>query len=461
VTLPGRFLPSDVGRLTARWWRFPRHLRAVESQAMRLVDDPEYNRAVVSLAVRHGKSSYCSWAFPVWYLLTHPNRKIILASYDKKHANEWAVKVRNTIAAYGRRLTGVGLGDVQTQEYFTLAPPHTGELRTTSPGSGVAGKGAHLIIPDDLIKDAKEAANPSRRHALTTWVNSELLTRLEPGGKVLAVLSRRHVDDQVGRWLAQNPELEPSERWHELRLPALALEDDPLGRAPGEALWPERFSVERLLKIKRRYELDGQSWLFDSLYQQDPRGDSTLIEWPEAYFDGIGYDELPAFTPRLRVLALDPSKGARDRTGDYSAWSDVTLAPDASLWVYPHLKLMPTESVEDYTVELLSRRRYDAVIGECNNFQETVIDNVVKKCRAKGVPCPMHKKTNLEDKKVRIRLGVGPLLAQHRVRICAQSPSYRLALAQMREFPTGAHEDFPDSLNLAVDLIEYLLTGRR
>lgn len=456
-----RLLPSTVGKLTARWWRFPGHLRALESQVMRLVDEPDYNRLVVAIPVRHGKSSFCSWAFPAWYLLTHPNRKIILASYEKKHANEWAVKVRNTIAAYGSRLTGVTLGDVQTQEFFTLAPPYSGELRTASPGSGVAGKGADLIIPDDLIKDAREAANPARRHAMMTWVNSELLTRLEPAGKVLAVMSRRHVDDQLGRWVAQNAELEPADRWHDFTLPALAHEGDPLGRRPGEALWPERFSVERLLRIKRRYEVDNQSWLFESLYQQDPRGDSTLIEWPDSYFAGIGYDDLPPGLPvRFRLLALDPSKGSDSKTGDYSAWADVTVDSRMGLWCYPHLQVIPAEAVEDYTVELLARNHYHALVVECNGFQELIADNVIRKCRARGVACPMHKRTSTENKQVRIRLGLGPMLAQGRVRLCARSPSYRLALSQLREFPTAAHDDWPDSLTLALDLLGYLLSGR-
>jgi hypothetical protein len=72
----------------------------------------------------------------------------------------------------------------------------------------------------------------------------------------------------------------------------------------------------------------------------------------------------------------------------------------------------------------------------------------------------MHKKTSTENKVVRIRLGVGPLLAQKRLRIKAGSLSAKLAIAQMKEFPTAAHDDFPDSLNLGLDLVDYLLTGK-
>jgi hypothetical protein len=454
-----RLLPSLLGAKTLRHWRFPCHLRTLEQHCLRLADDPTYNRLVVEIPVRHGKSWYCSWMLPAWYLLTRPSRRVILASYEKEFANEWAVKVQHTIEQYGERLTGVSLGGIRKQEHFTLAAPYAGELRTASPGSGVAGKGADLIVMDDLVKDARKAASASQRHALSTWVNSELMTRLEPDGKAMAVMSRRHPDDQSGRFLAQNPELPPHLQWHRLHMSAIG-ED-------GAALWPARWPLSRLLEIKRDYELAGQSYLWSCLYDNDPRGDSTMIEWPEDYFADLpgrpfSYDELPPDLPvKWRLLSLDPSKGKGSRRGDYSAWCDVTVDKQATMWVHPHLKVIPTEAVEDYSVELLSRNRYDAFVCECNGFQEVVADNIARKASAKGVHCPLFRKTSTEDKEVRLRLGLGPLFDQRRVRMCARSTSYRLALAQLREFPTASHDDFPDSLNLACDLINYLLTGRR
>lgn len=455
-----RLLPSTVGRRCVRGFAFPEHLQALERHCLRLIDDPDYNRLIVEMPIRHGKSWYCSHAFAAWYLLTRPSHQVIIATYGRDFSGEWARKIQNTIRDYGRRLTGVTLGRVSRQDHTTFTNLMKGNseggcLRTASPGSGIAGKGAHLIIADDLVKDMREAANPSRRNALTTWVNSELLARLEPGGKVLAVMSRRHPDDQSGRWLSQNAELPPRSQWHRLTMPAI---DD-----AGRALWPERWPVEQLRDVERRYELDGQSYLWHSLYQQDPRENATLMEWPEHYWAAVGYDELPPNLPaRFRLLSLDPSKGAGDRTGDYSAWSDVTVdaTPAMGLWVQPHLHVLSTEAVEDYTVELLRRNGYHALVVECNGFQELIADNVLRKCLALGIACPLFKRTSTENKEVRIRLGLGPPLAQGRVRLCSRSPSYRLALSQLREFPSASHDDFPDSLNLCLDLLDYLLSGR-
>lgn len=459
-----RFLPSTLGKRTVRGFKFPRHLQILEESCLRLIDDPSFNRLIIEMPVRHGKSWFCSHVFPAWYLLTRPRRQVIIATYGKDFSNEWSRKVQGTIRDYGRRLTGVALGDRVRQDHATLAAPYGGQLRTAAPGAGVAGKPADLLCLDDLVKDMREVASPARRHTLSTWVNSELLPRLEPDGKVLAVMSRRHPDDQSGRWLAQNPELPPHQQWHRITMPAIDEE--------GRALWPERWPVDKLLDIKRRYELDGQSYLWSSLYQQDPTADSTLIEWPEWYFSDtfdarcranpFTYDTLPPdLVQRWRLLSLDPSKGTQSKTGDCSAWSDGVVDASARLWVVPHLAVLPTEAVEDYTVELLSRSRYDALVVECNGFQEVIANNIAAKCRARGVACPLHKKTSTENKEVRIRLGLGPLFDQRRVRLCARSTSFRLALSQLKEFPTAAHDDFPDSLNLLVDLIEYMLTGRK
>lgn len=451
-----RLLPSDVGRLCMRNWRFPRHLQRLEAECLRLLDDPECNRLLVSQPMRHGKSFYAVWAFVVAYLLSRPSHQVIIATYGKSFSGEWSRKIQNTIRDYGRRLTGVTLGRTKREDFADFAVANGdgggGTLRTASPGTAIAGKGAHLIVADDLVRDMKEAASPSRRNALTTWVNSELLSRLEPGGKVLSIMSRRHPDDQLGRWLAQNPELPPHEQWHQLTMPAIDGE--------GNALWPERFPLSKLLDIKRRYELDGQSYLWSCLYQQDPRGDNSLIEWPESYFAGIEYDELPPDLPRrFRLLSLDPSKGAGDRTGDYSAWCDALVDGTArmGLWVEPHLHVLSTEAVEDYTVGLLARNHYDALVVECNGFQELIADNVVRKCQAKGVRCPLYKRTSTENKEVRIRLGLGPPLAQGRMRLCSRSPSCRLALNQLREFPSASHDDFPDAADLCLGLLDYLL----
>lgn len=451
---PGNlFLPSTLARLTVRDWQFPPHLQALERACLRLLTDPTCNRLIVEMPVRHGKSHYCSWILPAWFLLLWPDRQVILSTYQSTFAAEWSHRVQGTVRDYGPQLTGAGLGEIRRRDRWTTNAAGGG-FRTSSPGSGVAGKGADLIIADDLVKDQKEVGNPARRHSLDTWCNAELLARLEPQGKVLVVMSRRHPDDQSGRFLAQNTDLPPAQRWHVIRMPAISEE--------GSALWPDRYSLEQLLAIKRRYELAGMSYLWSCLFQQDPTGDTSLVEWPAAWFDGLLYDELPPGLPiRWRLLTLDPSKGKDAKRGDYSSWSDLTVDGQGTRWVTPTLLVAPTSQIEEHTVELLRAIPYDALLVECNGFQEAVADNIVARAQASGVRCPLLKHYSSENKTVRIRLDLTPQLAQGRIRINGRSPQAALALGQLREFPTASHDDFPDSLSMGERLIRWLESGQQ
>jgi hypothetical protein len=75
------------------------------------------------------------------------------------------------------------------------------------------------------------------------------------------IQTRWHILDLAGELLARNPN-----HWREIRFPALAEFNDPLGRQPGKALCPERFGEEELHKIK---ETMG-TMMFSALYQQNP-----------------------------------------------------------------------------------------------------------------------------------------------------------------------------------------------
>jgi len=267
-------------------------------------------------------------------------------------------------------------------------------------------------------------------------------------------MSRRHPDDLSGAQQALNDDLPANDKWHVIKIPAI--------NEQGEALWPERYPLSKLNDIKQGYEVAGQSYLWESLYQQNPTADSLSLEWPDVYFTSILCDELPPEqTVRLRVLSVDPSKGSNAKTGDYCGIADTRLCHDRHIFIDPTLKRMPSAHIESTVVEMLRRQRYDGVVIESNGFQDIIARNILSMCHREGIHCPMFTVTSTSDKVVRIRLGLTPLLHQKRLHIWSGSTSSRLAVSQLREFPSGAHDDFPDSLNMAIDLIDQLLTGKQ
>lgn len=89
-----------------------------------------------------------------------------------------------------------------------------------------------------------------------------------PAGDFVAHgMTVHNCDDLAGRLLRAQEE--GGDKWEVVRLPALAEENDPLGRAPGEALCPALFTRETLERTKIRV---GSYW-WNALYQQRPSPD--------------------------------------------------------------------------------------------------------------------------------------------------------------------------------------------
>lgn len=234
-------------------------------------------RLIVSMPPRHGKSELVSKYFPVWFLGTFPDDRIILASYEADFAASWGAKARDLMESIGLELWGLRVRpDARAANHWNLVG-HLGGMDTAGVGGPLTGKGAKVLLIDDPVKNDKEAMSATYREAAWNWATATAYTRLEPGGSVVLIMTRWHEDDLVGRFLRQWRD-EGGEPWEVLELPALAGEDDPLGRQPGEPLWPERFDRAALEKIRTTL---GAYW-WSALYQQRPQPAGGTIfkrEW--------------------------------------------------------------------------------------------------------------------------------------------------------------------------------------
>jgi predicted phage terminase large subunit-like protein len=270
-----------------------------------------------------------------------PQERIISVSYGSELSETWGRRVRNL------------LGDPSFAEIFPnckLSPDSAavyrfetsrgGEYSATGRGGPITGKGASLLILDDLIKDSSEANSEATNKATIDWLQSTALTRLTPNGRVLAIGTRWSEKDPLG-WLLQQRGFEV------LRLPAFAEEDDPLGRDPGEALWPTRYPVSTLDEIRA----DIGSRNFQVLYQGNPSAAEGTIfkrEWfrhyqqpPEKY---------------LRVIQSWDTAFKTGATNDYSVCATIGETANGFYLLhlyrakveFPELKRMVTELAEQW-----------------------------------------------------------------------------------------------------------------
>jgi predicted phage terminase large subunit-like protein len=245
-------------------WILARHLELL-NQKLLDVALGRTRRLIISMPPRHGKSEATSKYFPAWYLGRFPDRRIILASYESDFAASWGRKVRDLIDTHGPEFFGVKVrADSSAANRWDL-DSHEGGMVTAGVGGPIVGRGANILVLDDPIKNAEESNSPVIRQRHRDWWRSTAYTRLEPDGAAIVMCTRWNEEDLPG-WLIAEVSTGDGEPWDVLNLPALAEENDPLGRAPGEALWPERFSVERLNEIHKSL---GSYW-FAALYQQRP-----------------------------------------------------------------------------------------------------------------------------------------------------------------------------------------------
>jgi predicted phage terminase large subunit-like protein len=226
--------------------------------------------------------------------------------------------------------------------------------------------------------------------------------------------------------------------------------------AGADLLWPDEEDLYTLMCMR----VEGGRTAFEREKQNVPIN-PDLCEWPEEYFDRpIWFDEWPAEL-QLRVIALDPSKGADARTGDDSAFVLLGVDRAGVLYVEADLARRPAPQIVADGVEHCRRFRADVLAIETNQFQELFAGEFATAFAAHGLlQTPIEPLENTTNKLVRIRR-LGPLLSQRHLRFKTHSRGTQRLVEQLRAFPIGDHDDGPDALEMAVRLAGGWLAAKR
>lgn len=218
---------------------------------------------------RHGKSETISRLFTAYYLYRHPERWVGVNSYGASLAYTLSRSARDNVRRAGVELSVEGVEQWETTE--------GGGLWAAGVGGPITGKGFHLGVIDDPIKNAEESNSLTVRENHKDWYRSTFGTREEPGAAIVIVLTRWNEDDLAG-WLlgTEKDDDEDSEQWTILSMEAIKTDMPPSfpanctliddDRQVGEALCPERYDADKLRKREKR--LGNRYW--SALYQQNP-----------------------------------------------------------------------------------------------------------------------------------------------------------------------------------------------
>jgi predicted phage terminase large subunit-like protein len=446
-------------------------------------------RLMLLMPPRHGKSELASRMFPAWHLGRHPDHEIIACSYNVSLAMTFSKKVKEVLEdpSYQNVFATRLHPDNRSAEEWTVHNDRGGYV-AAGVGGGITGKGAHVLIIDDPIKNAQEADSPDVRETLWDWYGSTAYTRLAPGGGVLVIQTWWHDDDLAGRLQIAARDDEEADQFEVVKYPAIAEDDEYLElatdqivygstivdelaalsvpervalamtgscqshrrlRNKGDALHPARYDTTKLNRIKKN--LQPRHW--SALYQQNPVPDDG------AYFtkDQFKRGSIPHVKAANVFIAFDFAITEK-KQNDYTVGTVGLQDDNDLLHVAETIRFKSSDAF--FIVESildLCQRWYSPtlLLGlEDGQIYKAMASLLRKRMRERKFYPSIVLLTPITDKMARARPLQGRM-QQGMVSFNSQGDWYDTVRQEMLRFPAGVHDDCVDSLawmaNLAIN----------
>jgi len=255
----------------------------------------EIKKLLIFAPPQHGKSELTTRRLPAYLLGRNPALKIAIISYAKDLAMSFNRDIQRIIDdhSYKEIFPGTVLnrsnvvssakqGFLRNNTMFETVP-HKGSVRTVGVEGTLTGYPVDIAIFDDLYKSRDDAMSKKRQDTIRSFYDSVLIPRLHNGSQILGTFTRWAEDDIAGYLLTADTD------WTVIELPAIKDKERPGDpRKIGEALWPDKHSLERLLEIKKKSPV-----VFNALYQQRPKAPEEIIIFK--------YNEVDAIPTHLSV----------------------------------------------------------------------------------------------------------------------------------------------------------------
>lgn len=242
-------------------------------------------RLCISLPPRHGKSKIVSLGMPLWLYSIRPKSNILQVSYGANLSASFGAEIRAIMsstlyeACFNSEDSGPSGDSESGAQWQTKAG---GTYKAVGIGGSITGFGADVIIIDDIVKNRQTAHSEAFKRQIREGFGPTIFTRLLPGGSVIVLNTRWTNDDLIGMLTHE------LQGWEYINFKAISEEDDPLGRPPGTALFPEMYPLESLLE--RKNSMSSYDWL--CLYQGTPPDSTQYLDLRDTVKGSIGTDLL-------------------------------------------------------------------------------------------------------------------------------------------------------------------------
>jgi predicted phage terminase large subunit-like protein len=408
-------------------YRDAAHHRLI-ARKLEAVERGDVKRLMIFMPPRHGKSMLASEFFPAWYLGRNPEHYVIAATYAQELADDFGRKVKGQIEdpAYAAIFPGVKLAeDSKSVKRFhveggtEIGTAQRGAYYAVGVGGPLTGRGAHLLLIDDPVKNREEADSEIVRKRIKEWFTSTAYTRLMPGARIVVIQTRWHEDDLSGWLLSEHKQ----EGWDVLDLPALD------GDKP---LWPEQYDLESLQRIKAA--VGPRDW--SALYQQRPSpedGTFFLREWFKTWTD----------RPKELAIYGTSDYAVTDGGGDYTVHRIWGVSPEGGLYRLGGWRGRTTSDVWiERQIDLIKEHKPFAWFGESGVIQKAIEPMLIRRMRERNAFCRMEWLPSIHDKPTRAR-GF-----QARAAMGSVWFEQGAEIDEFLRFPAGANDDDVDCASL-------------
>jgi predicted phage terminase large subunit-like protein len=421
-------------------------------------------RVFVSVPPQHGKTTHFGKYLPAWWIMRWPDEAAIYASYESDFAAESGEAARDIVKALGPDLFGVRVRPgVDARSRWAVDrwvggarkwQPCAGGMRTAGAKGPITGKGASLLLFDDLIKNDEEALSKAVKDRKWNWYQATFRTRLRnfPRPGVIGGISTRWAEDDPPGRLRKASEDGTGEPWTFINLPAICepteAEPELLGREPGEALCPELHNEATLAPMQ------AMEYWWSALYQGRPTplgGNIFKRHWFEIVelddadkftLDGGLIDPWQCFRFTTNDLAATEEGDTRSNDADFTVIGVWCLAPQGRLVLLDlvHERLGGHELAPAIS-SVWQRWRPDVMYVEANGMQKAI----VRQLEAAGFPV----QPVIADRAKIVRAMAAVPFCSNGLVVLRRAPWLDPFFDEVCSYPGAGHDDRVDVLSYA------------